>query len=104
MMDISTTVESIKRPLPLYSGYSGPAPLDDNLMAETSAKPTQYMVVCIGLLRKVLYGSFRGVCVEVSTKGCLCSWARRFLELLSFIYKSSLKLKSALLSGSAFFQ
>jgi len=51
MMDIGTTVESIKRPLPLYSGYSGPAPLDDNLMAETSAKLTQYMVVCIGLLR-----------------------------------------------------
>ena len=51
MMDIGTTVESIKRPLPLYSGYSGPAPLDDNLMAEASAKLTQYMVVCIGLLR-----------------------------------------------------
>jgi len=51
MMDIGTTVESIKRPIHLYSGYSGPAPVDDNLMAQTSTKPTQYMVVCIGLLR-----------------------------------------------------
>ncbi len=51
MMDIGAIVKSIKKPLPFYSGYSGPVRVDDKLIEETYAKLTHFMVACVGFPR-----------------------------------------------------